>query len=280
MTYRILLTSSAYSDIEQIKKFIEIDNPVAAKNYIAKLFEKLESLKFYPKIGKRIYNSFFNYAQCMYLICLNHVVFYRINELCKCIYIVRVLSHYQDWKNIINKDLISTQKTIKKGENVSLALINESMIYDIWDNSLDDDNVKYVPDEVFNTLEETADVVDHIIKNYKNKQMPLIYAIMRNSDNANMGYVQLNKANDIWEIGYHVAKIYTKNGYATEAVNLFLDIVKETMNIDIIYGIVLYTNKASKRVLEKCGFKTIYEGEGKYQNKKRKIIKAIKQLKT
>ena len=81
-----------------------------------------------------------------------------------------------------------------------------------------------------------------------------------------------------WEIGYHIAEIYNGNGYATEAVNLFLDHIKNNTNLKQIFGIALAANKARRRVLEKCGFELIYEGAGIYQGRKRKIIKAIKHL--
>jgi RimJ/RimL family protein N-acetyltransferase len=82
----------------------------------------------------------------------------------------------------------------------------------------------------------------------------------------------------IWEIGYHIAEIYTGNGYATEAVNLFLDYIKNNTDLKQIFGIALAANKASRKVLEKCGFELIYEGTALYQGRKRKIIKTIKHL--
>jgi RimJ/RimL family protein N-acetyltransferase len=50
------------------------------------------------------------------------------------------------------------------------------------------------------------------------------------------------------------------------------------MNLKQIIGIALATNKASRRVLEKCGFELIYEGTGLYQGRRRIIIKTIKHL--
>ena len=152
------------------------------------------------------------------------------------------------------------------------------MYYDIYKNSQDDNNRKFVPDEVFNSLEETSEVVNQIINSYDNEEGPFVYAVLRKKDNANLGYVQLVKIEEGWEIGYHIAEFYTGNGYATEAANLFLDYIKNNTNLKQIIGIALAANKASRRVLEKCGFELIYEGTGLYQGRKRKIIKAIKHL--
>ena len=169
-------------------------------------------------------------------------------------------------KNIINNSIIS------------LVYLEPNMSYDIWQNSLDDDNRKFVPDEVFETLEEATEVVNQLIESYKSIDGPFIYPVIRNSDNANLGYVQLVKIEEGWEIGYHIAKKYTGNGYATEAVKLFLEYLKKNTSIKEIYGIALYDNKASKKVLEKCRFKTIFKGKSLYQGNKRKIIKTIIEL--
>lgn len=156
--------------------------------------------------------------------------------------------------------------------------MDESMYEDVYLNSQDEDNRRFVPDEVFDSLEETKEVVNHIIASYDSVDGPFIYAVIRKKDNANIGYVQLVKIEEGWEIGYHIAKIYTGHGYATEAVKLFLDYIRNNMDIKQVYGIALFDNKASRRVLEKCGFKLIYEGDGIYQGSKRKIIKTVKHL--
>ena len=156
--------------------------------------------------------------------------------------------------------------------------MDESMYEDVYRNSQDEDNRRFVPDEVFDSLEETKEVVDHIIASYDSVDGPFIYAVIRKKDNANIGYVQLVKIEEGWEIGYHIAKRYTGHGYATEAVKLFLDYIKGNMDIKQVYGIALFDNKASRRVLEKCGFELIYEGNGIYQGSERKIIRTIKHL--
>lgn len=156
--------------------------------------------------------------------------------------------------------------------------MDESMYEDVYLNSQDEDNRRFVPDEVFDSLEETKEVVNHIIASYDSVDGPFIYAVIRKKDNANIGYVQLVKIEEGWEIGYHIAKRYTGHGYATEAVKLFLDYIKGNMDIKQVYGIALFENKASRRVLEKCGFELIYEGNGIYQGSERKIIRTIKRL--
>ena len=278
MSYKIIITDSAFFDLESIKLFIAKDNLEIAKQYILKIFDRLEQLGVFPQRGIKIANSLFDYANAYYFICVNHVAIYQVNELAKCIYILRVLSRFQDWKNIVSKDILFKKDVLIKNDNLQIVKMNQSMYYDVYKNSQDDNNRKYVPDEVFGSLEEATEVVDQIISSYENKDGPFVYAVIRKKDNANIGYVQLVKIEEGWEIGYHIAEIYTGNGYATEAVNLFLDYIKSNTNLKQIIGIALAANKASRRVLEKCGFELIYEGTGLYQGRKRKIIKTIKHL--
>ena len=169
-------------------------------------------------------------------------------------------------------------KVLIRDEELAITYMDESMYQDVWQNSLDEDNRRFVPDEVFETLEDAKEVVNFIIESYKNEDGPFIYSVLRVSDYANLGYVQLVKIEEGWEIGYHIAKKYTGNGYATKAVSLFLKYLKEKTNHKEIYGVALSDNFASRRVLEKTGFKLYFEGEGIYQGNPRKIIKTIKEL--
>lgn len=161
---------------------------------------------------------------------------------------------------------------------LKITKLDSSMYYDIHRNSLDEDNRRFVPDEVFETVEDAQEVVYQLIENYNSEDGPFVYAIIRKEDNKNIGYVQLVKIEEGWEIGYHIAKDFTGSGYATEAVNAFLKYLKENKGIKEIYGVALADNLASRRVLEKCGFKLIFEGQGIYQGNPRKIIKTIKIL--
>ena len=278
MMYKIIITNSAFSDLESIKLYITKDNLEIAKKYILKIFDRFEQLETFPYSGVKIANSFFDYAKAYYLICANHVAIYQVNELEKCVYILRVLSHYQDWKNIVNKDILCNKQIIIENDRLQIVKMNKSMYFDIYQNSLDKDNRKYVPDEVFDSLEEASEVVNHIISVYDSEDGPFVYSVIRKKDNVNLGYVQLVKLEEGWEIGYHIAAIFTGNGYATEAVNLFIKYIQNNTNVKQIFGIALAANKASRRVLEKCGFELIYEGNGLYQGRKRKIVKTIKHL--
>ena len=173
---------------------------------------------------------------------------------------------------------LSKDKVLTKDDALTISFLDPSMSYDIWQNSLDEDVRKFVPDEVFETLEIAQEVVSSLIESYENDEGPFIFPIIRNSDQANIGYVQLVLINEGWEIGYHIAKKYTGNGYATKAVSLFISYLKENTDLREIYGVALFDNLASRKVLEKAGFELFFIGDDLYQGETKKIIKSIKRL--
>ena len=170
-------------------------------------------------------------------------------------------------------------KQLISNDIISICYMDKTMYFDVWQNSLDENNRRFVPDEVFETLEIATEVVNDLIDAYQSEDGPFVYAVIRNEDEVNLGYVQLVKIDLGWEIGYHIAKQYNGNGYASSAVKLFLVYLKQNTNYDEIYGVALADNLASRRVLEKNGFELIFEGIDWYQGEKRKIIKTIKKLK-
>ena len=149
-----------------------------------------------------------------------------------------------------------------------------SMAKAVHENSLDDDNRKYVPDEVFETEDDARETIEFLIGRYSSEDGPFVYPVLTKM-NENIGYVQLAPIEDGWEIGYHIAEKYTGNGYASEAVSAFLPVIAEKKSLSEIYGICLEENIASLKVMEKCGFEKLFVGEGDYQGKKSPIVKTI-----
>ena len=140
-------------------------------------------------------------------------------------------------------------------------------------NSLDEDNRRFVPDEVFETVEEAADTVGFLMSVYENGEGPLVYPVLL-KDHTYIGYVQAVPFDDgTWEVGYHIGSGYTKHGYATEAVKAFLPVIMPKLGIERIAGICLADNRASVKVMEHCGFVKEYEGTGPYQGEERNICK-------
>jgi RimJ/RimL family protein N-acetyltransferase len=161
-------------------------------------------------------------------------------------------------------------------ERLVITEFTMDMAQAVHENSLDEDNRRFVPDEVFETVEEARDAIAFLMSQYGRFDGPLAYPVLRKAGGENIGYVQLVPIeNGNWEIGYHIAKGHTGNGYATEAVKAFLPVMTEAAGAGEVYGICLKENAASKHVLVKCGFDPVYEGVGEYQGSKREVFRSV-----
>ena len=150
------------------------------------------------------------------------------------------------------------------------------MAFDVHLNSLDQDNRRFVPDEVFETVDDAKETITFLINQYDSCDGPFVYPVFIKDEMKNIGYVQMIKLDsNEYEIGYHIAKKYTGNGYAKEAVKAFLPVISKKLGINEVLGVCLSENVASYHVLLKCGFKKIYEGLGDYQGEKRNIFKSV-----
>lgn len=157
-------------------------------------------------------------------------------------------------------------------ERLMITEFNISMAKDVHLNSLDDDTRRFLPDEVFETEAEAKETIEFLISQYSSNDGPFVYPIFLKTGE-NIGYVELISIDESWEVGYHIAKGYTNQGYASEALKAFLMVVMEEKNIPSVVGICLKENVASSKVLEKCAFIKMFDGRGIYQGKNREICK-------
>ena len=158
---------------------------------------------------------------------------------------------------------------------LTITEFTPAMAESVYQNSLDADNRRFAPDEVYETVEEAAETIDFLMGVYAHGNGPLVYPVLL-KDGTCIGYVQAIPLDDAaWEIGYHIGGAYTKHGYATEAVRAFLPVILPQLGISEITGICLAENKASVKVMERCGFIKQYEGLGPYQGQQREICKFV-----
>ena len=161
-------------------------------------------------------------------------------------------------------------------KRLTITEFTPDMAQTVQKNSVDEDNRRFVPDEVWETAEEAEETLRFLISQYGSFEGPLVYPIIVKETKANIGYVQLCPIDDDkWEVGYHIAKQYTGNGYASEAVTAFLPVIAEQAGISEIYGICLAENTASLAVMRKCGFENLFTGIGLYQGAEREIVKNV-----
>lgn len=156
-------------------------------------------------------------------------------------------------------------------ERLVISRLEIGMAQALHELSLDEDNRRFVPDEVFETREEAADTIRFLLSCYEHGEGPLVYAVSL-KDGSLAGYVQAVPLKEgKWEIGYHIGKKYTRRGFAAEALQAFLPEIFQKLGLSEITGVCLKDNIASIRVLEKCGFEKQFEGLGDYQGKEKEI---------
>ena len=162
-------------------------------------------------------------------------------------------------------------------ERLIITTFDLSMAEVVHKNSLDEDNRRFVPDEVFETVEEAKETIEFLMGCYETGEGPLVYPVLL-KDGTNIGYVQLVPLGEGFEVGYHITKGATGNGYATEALNALLEFAKTEKSLTKVYGICVSENIASKKVLEKCRFEKEYEGAGEYQGASAEIARYVRSL--
>lgn len=160
-------------------------------------------------------------------------------------------------------------------ERLTITEFTPEMARAVHENSLDEDNRRFLPDEVFETEEEAAETIRFLMSRYGGTEGPLVYPVLL-KDGTEIGHVQAVPTGDgTWEIGYHIGKPYAGKGYATEAATAFLPAILERLGLRRISGICAAENHASAKVLEKSGFMLEYEGPGDYHGARRKIRRYV-----
>lgn len=157
-------------------------------------------------------------------------------------------------------------------ERLVITELTMEMAAEIQRQSLDAATRRFVPDEVFETLEAAQETVRALIEAYQSPDGPYVYMVGQRcplqistpsrafGPPSVVGYVQLCRIDEGWEIGYHIGEAYRGQAYASESVRAFLPVMMARLGIDRVWGIVDEENIASCRVLEKCGFALVGQG--------------------
>ena len=97
-----------------------------------------------------------------------------------------------------------------KTPRLTITRFSPDMAQAVYENSQDDDTRRFVPDEVYNSVEEARAAIEFLISRYDSEDGPFVYPIITNDGDQNIGYVQLCKLEledeEAWEIGYHIAR--------------------------------------------------------------------------
>ena len=71
-------------------------------------------------------------------------------------------------------------------ERLTIRDFTPDMAQDVHENSLDEDNRRFVPDEVFETVEEAAETIAFLISQYGRTEGPLAYPVFTRSGDTNI----------------------------------------------------------------------------------------------
>jgi RimJ/RimL family protein N-acetyltransferase len=166
-----------------------------------------------------------------------------------------------------------------KTERLIITKFTLDMAYDVHINSLDDDMRRFMADEIFETEEDAKETLEYLIEQYEGVDGPFVYPILLKETKANIGYVEVVKIDEGYEVGYHIAKKYTRCGYASEALTNIIPFMMDKLNIDKLYGICVKENLSSQKVLEKCKFLKFFEGKSLYKGEEKEVFKYIYTIK-
>lgn len=153
------------------------------------------------------------------------------------------------------------------------------MAASVSEQSLDEANRRFLPDEVFETEEIAAEVIADLSALYGTTDGPLVYPVLLKQEAQaakHIGHVEAVPLEEGgWEIGYHIGGAYTGHGYAAEAVRAFVPVMLERLGIDEMCGVCHAENVASCRVLERAGFSLVFDGVGQYQGAEAPVRKYV-----
>lgn len=145
-----------------------------------------------------------------------------------------------------------------KGERIRLRKLRLSDAQDIYKNLQDKEMVKWTLNIPWPYKKEHAIKWIRATHYGIKKRKEYSFAIVLKDENKLIGAVSLMHID--WkhknaELGYWVGKKYWGKGYATEAVKLILKFAFRRLKLHRVWAGLFEENIASRRVLEKNGFK-------------------------
>ena len=157
------------------------------------------------------------------------------------------------FKNIlIETDRLILRNFTLKDKNEFFSITRDPKIYET------------LPEDHMYSFDEISDIIDWFINQYdkntlENIQKFPLAIILKDKQKliGNIGIGQYYADKTKMEIFYFINSKYWNNGYVSEAIDEFLDYVKNNKLVSTLFGSVVQGNIASIKILIKNGFKKI-----------------------
>lgn len=147
----------------------------------------------------------------------------------------------------------------------------------IFAYSQEESTRRELPDEVFDSLEETEENLSAFNRLSAARAYPLVFCVADPKSDLPLGHVSLSplRKNAV-EIGYAIGEKHQGKGYGGAAAALFTRWALSAGGLDTLYGVVKESNPASVQCLEKAGYTLIRREErdcfgGRYMIREYKI---------
>lgn len=103
MTFKTIITRKFENDLDNAISYISIklSNPIAAKNLLKRTEETIKILSDAPFSFPVYHNSLIQKKEYRFLTVGNYIIFYRIDEAAKTVYVARFLYSGQNIDNIL-----------------------------------------------------------------------------------------------------------------------------------------------------------------------------------
>ena len=134
--------------------------------------------------------------------------------------------------------------------------INHEQANDMYAYLSDEDVKRYIGWPLMNTITETHDLIDRLLKR-ENKGAHLYASVILRSNNKVIGNVMLFDFDDEAhhaEVGYLFSKEYWGQGFGTQSLRLLDELAFKEMRLHKLHAKVVAENIGSLKILQKNGY--------------------------
>lgn len=156
-------------------------------------------------------------------------------------------------------------KKIIETDNLILREFCKKDVVKVFFVSQEEGMKKWIPDQVYEDIEEATEVVEFLISMYDKRdefgKVPYVIGVVLKETEELIGHVGLSPLGDDIEIGYAIENNEQKKGYALEAVVGMTQWALRNKKVSSFLGVVDSDSIGSRKVLEKAGYKFVKEEE-------------------